>query len=625
MMFSLPIPTGLFAKLKATFGVLFCLLLYFLAITPCGIYLSKHASQDGFTPYTISCALLLVFLTAALPFLSRYYDRHPRPQLTVLTLASVLCALAASPAPFTPGTDVLLSSLYITGFLALSYALLRRWSILLWFIWLFLPFTINLMSTRYQIRVDAHLVAEILGASPQDVADFTGFANIGLFLAALLLTLGTAVVFYLILKHGDRKHLSVSGVCVILLSVAVSEATGDRLWDMLSYRAPECRLIEANRARTIARERNSDLIQATKQLPSAAIPTPILPADKQSRECICLLHVGESVRSDHLSLFGYERKTTPHLEQTENLIAFRDCVAAAPSTIPSTLAILTDAQTDISHKEADVSLKPTCGGIMEIFHALDYACYAFAVNENVGKTIGALYEILLHDVFAAGADSIIAMPKRKLSHSQIPQILETIQAEQKKHIFCFINNRGSHLPFKDYDSGNAPFTPASWRAYNRKPEKNPEAAAMVRNTYDCTIHFTDEYIHSLLSQLKGKSFIYIYVSDHGEYLGDQGIWVRSGDKQTFFSSPVCQVPFLIITSQEFEEQNPHIKQALERLREHQNMSIGHGHIFHTLLGLFGIQTPYYNESLDLCSDKVQPYSGPHPSRHGQSADGKKWY
>lgn len=55
------------------------------------------------------------------------------------------------------------------------------------------------------------------------------------------------------------------------------------------------------------------------------------------------------------------------------------------------------------------------------------------------------------------------------------------------------------------------------------------------------------------------------------------------------------------------------------------MSIGQEHIFHTLLGIFGIQTPYYDEELDLSSDKAKPYTGPHPSRNGESSDGKKWY
>ena len=37
------------------------------------------------------------------------------------------------------------------------------------------------------------------------------------------------------------------------------------------------------------------------------------------------------------------------------------------------------------------------------------------------------------------------------------------------------------------------------------------------------------------------------------------------------------------------------------------------HLFHTLLGLFQLQTPHYNEKLDLTSHAVLPYDGPQPA------------
>ena len=43
------------------------------------------------------------------------------------------------------------------------------------------------------------------------------------------------------------------------------------------------------------------------------------------------------------------------------------------------------------------------------------------------------------------------------------------------------------------------------------------------------------------------------------------------------------------------------------------MQIGHEHYFHTLLGLVGLQTPYYNAELDLCSPSAKPYDGPAPT------------
>lgn len=42
------------------------------------------------------------------------------------------------------------------------------------------------------------------------------------------------------------------------------------------------------------------------------------------------------------------------------------------------------------------------------------------------------------------------------------------------------------------------------------------------------------------------------------------------------------------------------------------MTIGQGHLFHTILGLFGIKTEYYRQSFDLASPHAKPYDGPKP-------------
>lgn len=606
-------------------GFLFSLIIYLLAVVQCCRYLNGHMTAETAGVYTATSILIIVLLTAALPFVYRYYSKHPQKGLLLFLLTATLCAAAAAPFPVAIGGDICLSILYVAGVLALSYALLAGWSILLWFLWLLLPFTINLVSTQYQIKVDAHLVAEVLGASPQDAAEFTTWSNIALLAACILLLLGWAYAMARVLKRCERKHLFAVGAALLLIAYGVAEGTYAKLWVHDAYRTPECRLIELYKARSLAREMQSGLIVTTDKLPSCANPQPSIPDEARSEECICLLHVGESVRSDHLSLFGYGRKTTPYLDRSTRLIAYKDCISVAPSTIPATLAILTNGKTDIRQPGIDPSLNATCGGIMDIFHALDFSCYAFIMNENVSNTWGAHYELLLRKVFAATADATLPIPDRNDSHSQIPQIVKTLRAENNKRIFCFINNRGSHMPFRDYNHHNPPFRPASKQAYKEQPEKNPEAAAVACNTYDCTIHYWDNYIEKLLSALKGKPFVYLYIGDHGEYLGDRGIWMRNGDWDVFFGTPVCQVPFLIIASEEFEKQNPHFAQALARLREHRDMSIGQGHIFHTLLGLFGIQSPYYEEDLDLTSEKALPYTGPHPAREGKAIDGKKWY
>lgn len=606
------------------------ILLYMMAAIPCLCYLADNyelaAESARHARHLRGCAGVLAGLTLVMGGLCFYCCKHPsQKSLLPLTAAAAVCSLLAIPSLWDNSVDWMICTLYVSGVLATSYAIFRKWSVILWAVWLIPAFAKTAVASRYQIRVDAHLISEIMGASPQDVAQFATPGNLLLAIGVLLLCVAVAYTLNLVLRRYTRRQLALPGVLLLVLTLIVSSATQRRLWERNSNRAPEVVLREAIQATQLAKLQQSRIMSAAEKLPTPAQPLPEIPAEKQCRDTLCLLHIGESVRSDHLSLFGYERETTPKLAARENLIGYKDCVSVAPSTIPTTMAILTNAKTDIRQEDIDPSLDATCGGIMDLFHALNFTCYAFATNQDANETWGSLYEKLLRNIFARGADKILGIPNQEDSHSQIQQIADTLAETPSGNIFCTINNVGSHLPFIDYDKENPPFTPTSDKAYANKPAENAQAAEMACNAYDNTIRYLDDYIAELLASLEGRSYIYIYLSDHGEFLGDKGVWVRNGNNEVFFSTPVCQVPLLIITSPEFEQQNPHIAEALNRLREHRDMSIGQEHIFHTLLGLFGISSPYYEETLDLCSDKVQPYTGPHPARDGQTADGKKWY
>ena len=65
-------------------------------------------------------------------------------------------------------------------------------------------------------------------------------------------------------------------------------------------------------------------------------------------------------------------------------------------------------------------------------------------------------------------------------------------------------------------------------------------------------------------------------------------------------------------SPEFEALHPHFAEALRQLRAHSRMTVAHEHLFHTVLGLLGIETPFYAPELDLCNPAAQPYDGEQP-------------
>lgn len=528
-------------------------------------------------------------------------------------------------------SGALISFFYVFGCFCLIYALFRKWSLLVWILLYSLPMLIACVSLRYHVNIDAGLISEILGASPQDVAVFLTPVNILLGVLSLVSVCLFFYVLHLSFAPERRRNLLVCGGIACAFSIGSAAVTERPLWgdfesQHISHRAPETLLLKFYLAVRLANVEKTRALEIASALPSPAEKGTIIPNEVKPEAVLCILHVGESVRSDHMSIFGYHRQTTPNLDSEKRLIAFRDCVSTAPSTIPSTMAILTNARGDVREKNLDASLEPTCGGVMDLFHANEFTCYALRNVENKKVTWGAVYEKLCSKVFSATADKEIYNLPGKDCMYQIDQMEQLCRGEiQNKNAFVLVTNNGSHLPFKEYDYENPPFVPASSQAYNKRPDVFPDMAEEVVNAYDNTIAYLDEYIARMLKLMEGRPFVYIYISDHGEYLGDKGVWVRNHDKSLFFNTSVCQVPLLIIASPEFENMNPHYREALERLRENVSLSIGQEHIFHTLLGLFGIQSPYYDETLDLTSPRVMPYTGPHPSRGGLPVDKKKRY
>lgn len=358
-----------------------------------------------------------------------------------------------------------------------------------------------------------------------------------------------------------------------------------------------------------------DMKQAAKadaQL-MAALPSP---ADKPSslstlqgnEGCIIVMHIGESVRADRVHFNGYQRNTTPYLSTVPNLISWKRCIAASGLTVTSLHVLLTNgrrAEGGIYGEPAD-ELRATCGSVLDLYKAngFDVHCFLGALNTQSirgDRALRALTKAAKKRYFTGG--DVMDSPE---------QIKQCLQNNNKQNLLLFINNEGSHLPFRMYNRDEPPFTPS---APILQPSSEHEES--VRNAYDNTIHYTDSFIQRVLQALEGRPYVYLYVSDHGEYLGDYGgTWGRArvgAEKGFFHSTQAAAVAAFAICSPEFEALNPQFAQAVQQLKNSASMMIGHEHYFHTLLGLIGLQSPYYKPELDLCSPDAKPYSGPAPS------------
>lgn len=501
-----------------------------------------------------------------------------------------------------------------------------------WSLCVIVPFLVLLSILTYlRIGLDvtdySGIIGEIIGFSPQDAMQFITFSNVMYVILVMLIITGMAYILIKAINSNQRALLVLCSAMIFTSSMLVAKVSD---YQLLS-KEPQRSIGIIGAAYRVVNDyklfqlKHSRLYSLVENLPSPANKPSTISTLKGSEGVVVILHVGESVRADHLIMNGYNRNTTPWLSACKDLINFQNCTAASDSTTASALAILTNARGNVK-REISPELRPTTGCIMDLFAANHFECYGFFNSTAKGskEMWDAEFEVV-QDVFTARAKKVYDLEDADNFDpmAQLPQIAEAL-SDGTGNKFFLVNNMGSHLPFNHYDAAHAHFQPADGTLMFKSPQNNPGYAEKIVNAYDNTIAYTDSYIEQLISMLKGKSYIYIYVSDHGEPLGDGQKWNRAELAPVFHQCQWSKVGFFILCSPELEAQHPHIAEAVSHLRKNKDMPVAHENIFHTLLGLFGIQTPYYDASLDLSSPAPRPYQGPSCDRNGESLDNLKW-
>ncbi len=121
----------------------------------------------------------------------------------------------------------------------------------------------------------------------------------------------------------------------------------------------------------------------------------------------------------------------------------------------------------------------------------------------------------------------------------------------------------------------------------------------IVNTYDNTIRYTDFVLAQLIEKLKSLQAQYntalIYVSDHGESLGENGLFLH-GMPYSLAPDDQTQVPLLVWLSDGFARTKGVNKTCL---RQTATQPYAHSNLFHSLLGIMDVSTNAYEKAQDI--------------------------
>lgn len=278
--------------------------------------------------------------------------------------------------------------------------------------------------------------------------------------------------------------------------------------------------------------------------------------------------IGESLRADHLQLNGYKRATTPLLAKEPNLVSLPEMYTEPYFTHLSVPRIMTRADSiypDRAYNEQS---------FITLFKKAGFNT-AWISNQDATET----YSYFMHEadtlVYSNAAKSLYDFDKW-LDMDILPSI-DPILAKRKRNLIV-IHTIGSHWWYKShYDDQTAPFKPG----IKSKIVSESTQQQMI-NSYDNTIVETDRFLSALISRLRAKKAIVIFISDHGEALGEEGNFLH-GDDYPELHNPAAFVWW----SDSYEILN---KDKISNLKDNRNKEFWTDAIFHSVLDAANIST-----------------------------------
>lgn len=290
---------------------------------------------------------------------------------------------------------------------------------------------------------------------------------------------------------------------------------------------------------------------------------------------LLILVVGETARAANYSLGGYAINDTNAYTKKEKVIFFNDvssCGTATAISLPCMFSI---------SKRANFSNSEFQENALDILQKL--GVNTIWIDNNSGGCKGVCDRIEQTELHSYAYDEDLLNPlKEKLENLKNQNII-------------VLHLQGSHGPtyYKRYPKEFKKFLPTC--DTNALDKCSQEA---LINTYDNTLLYTDFILSEIIELLKEKSDFQsslIYISDHGESLGENGLYLH-GMPYAFAPKYQTHIPLIF-----WSNDNNLIKLA----EKYKNLKLSQDNLFSSLLGYFNIKSKIYESSYDLFSNHLK--------------------
>lgn len=305
--------------------------------------------------------------------------------------------------------------------------------------------------------------------------------------------------------------------------------------------------------------------------------TPIgLDASKplNNKKRLVVFVVGETARAENFSLNGYQTDTNPNLEKQANIVSFSNFYSCGTAT-----AISVPCMFSKFGREEYSDEKQYYENVVDILNRVGVR--VLWRDNNSGGSKGLADRV--SDVQYFGGDVFDEVMLKELQKN-----IDSLYRDT----FVVLHQEGSHGPtyFRRYPDNFKKFTPT---CDTQDLEKCTQQ--QIVNTYNNTIAYTDFFLNETVKFLEKNEEKYetlmVYVSDHGESLGENGIYLHG---LPYMLAPDTQkhVPAIFWFGKDFQKEK-------KELVTKKDAPFSHDNLFHTILGVFQIDTKEYDGRLDI--------------------------
>lgn len=310
----------------------------------------------------------------------------------------------------------------------------------------------------------------------------------------------------------------------------------------------------------------------------------------QRKPRVTIVVVGETARASSFQLGGYEQPTNPELSQ-EDIVYFKDTTSCGTATAVSVPCMFSGlGRSNYTHTKGLAS-----ENLMDV---LSHAGIRTEWWDNNTGSKGMALRIPYKELYQTNDPRFCENGecKDEILLDQLDNWLNSVDHDA----VLVLHQLGSHGPayYARYPDAYRRFTPDC-----RSSEFSACHRQEIINAYDNSILYTDHVLATIIHKLKAQETriapSMIFMSDHGESLGEKGLflhgapWIVAPDQQT-------HIPFVLWLGQEARA-----KTARGCWSHQATEPQSHDNLFHTVLGLMQVETKVHDKSKDIYSSCIK--------------------